>query len=402
MKGYQEGRKDVYEKDIKAFEENLKVIKSHNDKINALYEDAMKLMATNKELGLQKIQEIIATDNTGIISRLARSGQYKAMGEAIGAVSASLQAAQDKIDKRNDEFALLAKRFQNEKELVGIREAAALARFKEEEKYKAPTLITAPDGTLLRWDAASQTAVPVPGVPAGSTKFGAAGGKASQNEKDRAYNIMSQFELATKDIKNIVGSPKGTVLGTFAGMTGQSGEGLISSLENTFARKLTADDQRILQQNITGLDQNLARVIGGGYANSSAKYLIKAYQEQVARKGDNPIITAVFLARLKQEMDAVADSYQEHPGASTGQKAKIKQLASDIDKSVPFDMDDVLTAARKGRQTIGQDMQKLINVPPSVSISSDAGAPAAAKQTYTRPPNMTDADWAAYKKEVGG
>ena len=120
MKGYQAGQKDVYEKDIKAFEENLKVLKTHNDKVNALYEDAMKLMASNKELGLQKIQQLIAEDNTGIITRLARSGQYKQLGEAIGTVTTALQAAQDKIDKRNQEFALLSRRFSNEKELKHI------------------------------------------------------------------------------------------------------------------------------------------------------------------------------------------------------------------------------------------------------------------------------------------
>jgi hypothetical protein len=170
MKGYQEGRKDVYEKDIKAFEENLKVIKSHNDKVNALYEDAMKLMATKKELGLQKIQEIIATDNTGIISRLARSGQYKAMGEAIGAVTTALQAAQDKIDKRNDEFALLAKRFSNEKELVGLRENAALARFKEEKKYEKPELLFNDAGKPFYIDQLTKQVVPFEGGMEGMRK----------------------------------------------------------------------------------------------------------------------------------------------------------------------------------------------------------------------------------------
>jgi len=120
MKGYQAGRKDVFEQDIKNFEENLKVLKTHNEKVNALYEDAMKLMATNKELGLQKIQQVIAEDNTGIAARLARSGQYKALGEALNTVTAALQAAQDKVDKRNQEFALLSKRLANEKELKNI------------------------------------------------------------------------------------------------------------------------------------------------------------------------------------------------------------------------------------------------------------------------------------------
>jgi len=108
MKGYQAGRKDVFEQDIKNFEENLKVLKSHNDKVNALYEDAMKLLATDKELGLQKIQEIRALDNTGAIAQLARSGQYKVMGEFLDKTTTALQKAKDTADKLKNDFAKLS------------------------------------------------------------------------------------------------------------------------------------------------------------------------------------------------------------------------------------------------------------------------------------------------------
>jgi hypothetical protein len=108
MKGYQAGRKDVFEQDIKNFEENLKVLKSHNDKVNALYEDAMKLLATDKELGLQKIQEIRALDNTGVIAQLARSGQYKVMGEVLDKTTIALQKAKETADKLSHDFAKLS------------------------------------------------------------------------------------------------------------------------------------------------------------------------------------------------------------------------------------------------------------------------------------------------------
>jgi hypothetical protein len=107
MKGYQAGRKDVFEQDIKNFEENLKVLKSHNDKVNALYEDAMKLMSTNKELGLQKIQQLIAEDNTGIAARLARSGQYQALGELLNKTTTALQKTKETKDKLAGDFSKL-------------------------------------------------------------------------------------------------------------------------------------------------------------------------------------------------------------------------------------------------------------------------------------------------------
>ena len=159
MKGYQAGQKDVYEKDIKAFEENLKVLKTQNEKVNALYEDSMKLMATKKELGLQKIQEIIATDNTGIIARLARSGQYKALGEAIGTVTIALQAAQDKIDKRNQEFAR-----------IDYEKKKQLEIFKEEQKYKMPELLFNDAGKPFYIDPLTKKVVPFEGGMEGMRK----------------------------------------------------------------------------------------------------------------------------------------------------------------------------------------------------------------------------------------
>jgi len=121
MKGYQAGRKDVFERDIKEFDKNLLAIKSHNEKIEKIYNDAMNLLATDKEAGEQKIRELIAYDNNGIASRLARSGQYKQLGDAIATVKGALETARDKIDKRNLEYGLLDKRFQNEKEIQRTR-----------------------------------------------------------------------------------------------------------------------------------------------------------------------------------------------------------------------------------------------------------------------------------------
>jgi len=121
MKGYQAGRKDVFERDIKEFDKNLLAIKSHNDKIEKLYNDAMSLLATNKEAGEQKIKEIVALDNNGIAARLARSGQYKQLGEAISTVKAALETARDKIDNRNLQYGLLSKRFENEKSLAATK-----------------------------------------------------------------------------------------------------------------------------------------------------------------------------------------------------------------------------------------------------------------------------------------
>jgi hypothetical protein len=180
MKGYQAGRKDVFEQDIKNFEENLKVLKSHNDKVNALYEDAMKLLATDKELGLQKIQEIRALDNTGAIAQLARSGQYKVMGEFLDKTTTALQKAKDTADKLKNDFAK-----------IDYEKKKQLEVFREEEKLKEPTIYQAPDGTFHAWDGEKQQFVPVKGAVADMTKLGGTGGTKGSATQGQFENITS-------------------------------------------------------------------------------------------------------------------------------------------------------------------------------------------------------------------
>jgi len=159
MKGYQAGRKDVFEQDIKNFEENLKVLKSHNDKVNALYEDAMKLLATDKELGLQKIQEIRALDNTGAIAQLARSGQYKVMGEFLDKTTTALQKAKDTADKLKNDFAK-----------IDYEKKKQLELFKEEKKYEKPELLFNDAGKPFYIDPLTKQVVPFEGGMEGMRK----------------------------------------------------------------------------------------------------------------------------------------------------------------------------------------------------------------------------------------
>lgn len=211
--------------------------------------------------------------------------------------------------------------------------------------------------------------------------------KGSQADQRFAYNIVQNFEAATSDLKNVGALPAGTVLGTFAGMTGQSGSGLLSSLENTFARKLTPADQRSMQQIITGLDQNLGRVMGGGYANSSAKHVIDAYKEQVARQGDSPAAMALFIARVKQELANVAKTFKSHPGANEGYVDQLRGDIETLDELYPFDVNDVLEAGRKGRASYTDEFKRAATGRFSNTVPSE---------TSETKPTLSDDDYKSY------
>jgi hypothetical protein len=194
-----------------------------------------------------------------------------------------------------------------------------------------------------------------------------------------AYNIAESFGQSAVDLLNVTRMPAGTVLGTFAGMTGQSGEGLVSSLTNTFARKITKDDARMMQQVVSGLEMNMARALGGGYASSSAKHMVDAYKQQVPKEGDSAVNTALFLSRVKQELDVLAKTFYKHPGANEGYVNQMNDYMKELNAAIPFDVPTVLEAARRGRQTISERFGGPATEPvrvPSLPATSATGTPA--------------------------
>ena len=146
MKGYKEGQKTIYDKEVKVFEENLQVIKSHNEKVERIYRDAMDLLSKNKEAGEQKIKELQAIDNTGIIAQLARSQKYQQLGEAIKVVGDATQKAQDKVDALKESHAhqqrafahaekMARERVKAEREIAQLRADAKLTQVGDAVSY---------------------------------------------------------------------------------------------------------------------------------------------------------------------------------------------------------------------------------------------------------------------------
>jgi len=170
---------------------------------------------------------------------------------------------------------------------------------------------------------------------------------------------------------------------------------LKAGLTAALGRQITSQDQRMFSQLVAGLDQNMARTLGGGYASSSARHMIEAYKQQIPREGDTAAAAALFLARFRQELEIFGDVFDAHPGASARMDAKVKKYTQAVRQAIPFTVDDVIAASRGSRQTINQQFASLATQPFSMSLPTEQGggappagpaAPAAA--TPTEPTGM--------------
>jgi hypothetical protein len=317
LKGWQSGRKDLYEKEVKEFDKEYKRITDIRNEIQKKLEKSIALESTNKELAFLERESArqLAGPNTVLDLTIARQGAMAGIDLIKGAFNIDAQYKKLESDAKN----------------------------RSEDR-------------ALRLEIAKLKS---------SGKGGAA--------NDRyAFNINESFAQAATDVLNIAQMPKDTFLGTFAGLTGQSGDTLTSSLRNTFARKaLTKDDERLMQQVVSGLEFNMSRALGGGYASSGAKYMIDIYKQQVPKQGDSPIVTAMFLARIKQELGVLAKSFNGHPGATPKYVQQMDDYMNEMNKAIPFNVIDVTKAARQNKTTISDQATKIANAQSNMSLPLD-------------------------------
>jgi len=95
LKGYQQGRKDLFAKEQAIFDKELQSLKAHNDALLKDLEVYQKLSATDKEAAMAKAAEI-AAKNPGVIKSLIESGRADV---ALDIAKANTKLQSDIIEK---------------------------------------------------------------------------------------------------------------------------------------------------------------------------------------------------------------------------------------------------------------------------------------------------------------
>lgn len=338
MQGWMEGDKQRLAKEKDAFDRNFKVAQAKNTAKLEEYKAAQTKYGNDIQGLMNELKLISLKYEDPIKASLAEKGDLQQFVRQV-------QADKTAQDRASQQMNLMIKRM--------------------ELSQEKPTIMTGKDGTLYKVTA--EGAVEIPNTKglgltakgqgaASATKGGAINGRL-------AYTIAENFGQSTADLLNVAAMPTDTVLGSFAGMTGKSGDKLTSALRNNLTREMTADDARMMQQVVAGLEAGMARTLGGGYASSSTKAIMDQYTKQIPQAGDSPIVTATFLARIKQELGIVAENFASHPGASEAQVEQVKNYMKTIDQVIPFNVKDVVNAQRADRGTVSQQSAELINIP---------------------------------------
>ena len=355
MKGWQEGDTARTKAELESFDRNFKIAQAKRqgqiEERKAAYEkyklDTDGLLNAEKQIAL-KYEDPIAAEH-------ARKDDLIGLGKHYDVLAKNYETAihhANQVEQQNRRLAETEKRDQQRHQQMMAKLSSGGG-----EKALSPYGKVAQDeglkpGTQQYQDRVKQ----LEGEKAASGKGGAVNTRL-------AYSIAENFGQATADLVNVATVPEGTVLSAFNDMAGKSGESLTSAARNTFSRNMTSEDARVMGQLVAGLETSMARVLGGGYASSSTKAIMDLYKSQIPREGDSAMVTAAFLARIKQELGIVAKNFKEHPGATKGQIEMIKDYMDEINQVVPFDVKTVRDALRGSRSTLTKQSTDLLNMP---------------------------------------
>jgi hypothetical protein len=146
-------------------------------------------------------------------------------------------------------------------------------------------------------------------------------------------------------------------------MIGVDRDTAFRSLTSLVAREITSKEERAFEQITNSLDAALARLEGQGLATGGTQAAIRSFSSLKPRAGDAAINLALYLARVKQEIQTGVKVHEKMPGATPEQLVATTDVLKRIDTAVPFNVSDVLSVLRGNGRPIEAKMEALIGTP---------------------------------------
>jgi len=271
---------------------------------------------------------------------------------------------------------------------------------KQAKSTGRPQLVTGSDGTVFSVDAdANATPVMTAGgkvikervKPVGGAGGGGDKTRQGQNALTFAARVYGNIENSAVDVGNIMLLPAVAESPIFAGMIGVDRDTAFRSMTSFIARNLTTPNDRAFEQVTSSLDAALARLEGQGLATAGTQAAIRSFSALKPRAGDAAINMALYIARVKQEIQTGVKVHKTMPGATPEQISNAQDVLQELDVVIPFNVSDVLSVLRGGGKPMGTKMEALIGTP-SIVPSAVQNLPTQQVQPSTNIPRPKTQD----------
>ena len=285
LKGYSQGRKDLFEREKAEFDKHMTAVKAHNDEIMKAYERAQKLAKT--DIGV---------------------AQAKLVSELNG-LGAKVQANEVK-----------------EKGISAGQEANMKAYNAAKQQYDS--LVT----TLAAMK------------DKGKGGDGGAGG-AVQFRYNQA--VQDAATSAALEIQTFASLPLGATPPFAAEVITNPSASMTDASTSFFAQKITPAQDRAMQQAAAGLIRQVATISASGRPGGVTEAAIKEYEKMLPKAKDSKINYYLFLGMMRQEMD-IAVGHLKGAKANPEQIRQAEAAREAVHEVVPFTTQDITRIMRQG------------------------------------------------------
>ena len=316
MKGYREGRKDLFEKEKVEFDKNFQAMKTKHEEIAKDLEQSLKLSSTDKEKALAIADVAVAKSGSPILKEKAR---IQGMGEAIkywDNVGRDLQASQDKVEQRAFDLKKIEMEHQN--------------RLKE--------------------------------------KLAESGSQKGLQSKLIMQNVIGAGNEVVTSLDAVMRLKAGTTAGLMPYIS--SKEGMINFIKSGAARKFSSDDAKIINTFYTGLKRNLATIEAAGRSQGLVG-LTSSIGDIQPMVGDDALTVAAKFAETRKIVEATLEPLADSGLMDAQQASGARKVVDSIRKIIPYNINDIAEATNKSENSLGQSSSQSINFKRNVFSDED-------------------------------
>lgn len=191
----------------------------------------------------------------------------------------------------------------------------------------------------------SATGDPIVADRVETTGKGAAGaaGSAGRGGAQVQRQIIAGREIQS-DLEAITKLPISVDRGIFGGR--QQGPGLFDAMKENLAETLTDEDAQLANSALAGLERELSVVTSPVYGG---KWAAQSFGALNLKPGQTVNVKLYNIARMRQVVDNALEGVINTDWVGREQKEYAQKIRNEIDKAVPWSIQDVITFRQKGK-----------------------------------------------------
>ena len=314
LKGYRQGRSDLYKQQRNEFDANFKTMLQKHQEFRKEMEDAVKLASTNKDAGMAAAELAATKSGSDIVKAQLRKGDL--MG-AYKLVDESQRGAEEALKLESK-----------------ARDAEATEKFRREQAAANAT---------IRKELAELKAQ-------GS-------GKATQ-QAFIAQRAVTALQGAASTMESVMKLPAGSTAGFLPNLSTK--DGMFNFVRNAAGRKVSASEAKSIETLYSGLSRYLATIEASGTAVGLVG-LTQQLEKLQPKAGDTVGDTALKLADIRRiSTEAVAAMVNSGLLPKQAGEAAAVQVER-MERAIPFTTNDVVEAMYGGKKTLGEASQSVID-----------------------------------------